>query len=708
MGTCVICGKQVDGKVCQSHEEDVLFEFEGDSVKELVTRRYYRGTVDGFADFGVFVDLAPGVTGLLHRSEIPSRLESLDWETGDEVFVQVTGIHDNGNVDLGWSIRQSPREFRHHLVQDPEGDHELDTDADSESSRPVIRRAGGGPGIEETNSTTQSDAGGVTSRSAGASTDDPTDQTDVTTDTETATETAESDRTETESTDSADEPADLERVPDPVPIESLRDREGDRITLEGVVTDINQTGGPTVFTLTDTSGTVDCAAFEAAGVRAYPDVEVDDVVELVGEVERRRGDLQVETEALTILEGERRETVLSEIEAAREERATPDEVTLITDDPTLDDQEPAILETATAIRRAVLAPRPVVIRHAATVDGYVAGAAIERAILPLVEEVHETDDAVYHYVDRQPLQDPYYDVGAATDDVVDMLEDADRHDEGHPLFVLVDAGGTAESADGFEFLDVYDADRVVIDGGDAEPEAVADTVTAMVTGETTSTVLASAVAATVNPDVTTELEHLPAVSFWGGAPDRYANVAADAGYDEDEIRELREATALAAFYHDRQSKRELITDLFWEGREDLAAYISDQFRAKVTSELDSARPHLDHYDTDSVDIAVLDAYAYTHRFDFPPADLVLDALHRERVEDGDGAVATVAVDEDTLIYRSTEPVNARDLAVTVSEEAPDAGIRARGTTDGRLRFLRGERDPVVAATVDALADRLEP
>ncbi|MFB6281863.1 MAG: S1 RNA-binding domain-containing protein, partial [Haloferacaceae archaeon] len=105
-----------------THEEDVWFEFRGSEPDQLTSGRYYKGTVDGFADFGVFVDLAPGVTGLLHRSELDQRLESLDWDPGDTVFVQVKNVRDNGNIDLAWSIRQSESEFRGARIDDPEGD----------------------------------------------------------------------------------------------------------------------------------------------------------------------------------------------------------------------------------------------------------------------------------------------------------------------------------------------------------------------------------------------------------------------------------------------------------------------------------------------------------------------------------------------------------------------------------------------------------
>ncbi|MDX1746685.1 MAG: S1 RNA-binding domain-containing protein, partial [Halobacteriales archaeon] len=116
MGTCLICGTSVDGYVCGSHEQDVFFEFQGNHSNQLSPDRFYRGEVDGVADFGVFVNLSNRVTGLLHQSELPKRLESYDWTAGDELFVLVKEIRDNGDVDLGWSIRQADREFRGHLI----------------------------------------------------------------------------------------------------------------------------------------------------------------------------------------------------------------------------------------------------------------------------------------------------------------------------------------------------------------------------------------------------------------------------------------------------------------------------------------------------------------------------------------------------------------------------------------------------------------
>jgi predicted RNA-binding protein with RPS1 domain len=136
MGSCIICDVPVDGgHVCDSHQEDVIFEFRGNNASQLIDNRFYEGTVDGYADFGVFIDLAPGVTGLLHRSELDRRLESLSWEPGDTVCIRVNNVRDNGNIDLGKSIRQSEREFRGKLILDGTEEKlssELDDDTDAE------------------------------------------------------------------------------------------------------------------------------------------------------------------------------------------------------------------------------------------------------------------------------------------------------------------------------------------------------------------------------------------------------------------------------------------------------------------------------------------------------------------------------------------------------------------------------------------------
>ncbi|WP_123537511.1 DHH family phosphoesterase [Halosimplex salinum] len=757
MGSCIICGKSVDGRICDLHEEDVVFEFRGNQPDQLTVDRYYRGTVDGYAEFGVFVDIGDSVTGLLHRSELDQRLESLEWESGDTVFVQVQQVRDNGNVDLGWSIRQSEREFRGTLVDDPDqGAPYLKEDEEDDSG----------------NEGAAADDGSAADVSDERSTDDTDDDSDVTT--RGGNETVDSESTDVQSARSTDEQsaestgeqsADAEPVerqpidtedsspaesattestaaaaeseagsgssddggaaatgaggsasavaeePSHVAIETLSDRVGETVRLEGVVESARQTSGPTVFEIRDETDSVECAAFKEAGVRAYPEIGADDVVRLDGEVRERRGELQVETEALVTLEGEDRDTVESRLDDAIRTQAEPEAVDPLVADEVVEGLADEVREVATVIRRAVLEERPVVVRHTATADGYVAGVALERATLPLVRDQHDQHDAVYHYFDRRPLEEGVYDMDDATKDATRMLEARERHDEKLPLFVFVAAGGTRESLDGFELLDLYGAGRALVDDIEVDPE-IEDAVGALVAPEganapdTTATTLAANVAAHVNDDVRADLQHLPAVSFWEDTPEGYADAASDAGYDADAAREVREAVALEAFYQSYEDKRELITDLLFgegDGPGGLAAHVSEQFRQKLEAEVETAEANLDTQTLDDTKVAVLDTDAFAHRYEFPPTHLLLDELHRRHRDD---VSAVIGVSDDELHIRSDHPIDVRDVAERAREWVPNAGLTAKSARDGKLEYIAGERSAVLDTVIDVVADEV--
>jgi len=721
MGSCIICGSSVDGHICDLHEEDVLFEFRGDHPNQLTTNRYYRGSVDGFAEFGVFVDIGDRVTGLLHRSELDRRLDSLDWEPGDAVFVKVKNVRDNGNIDLGWSIRQSEREFRGVLIDDPEFDHErlaeeVDDDSEGETGNGHSEQASRDEDETADQHAASEDSTGSAERGAavvgqdGASEETAADDESATVDgSATTDQTATADERASESPSGGAVVKERERAL--VTVGALADNEGDDVRLEGEIVNVRQTSGPTVFELRDETGTVDCAAFVEAGVRAYPEIVEEDIVRLDGDVRRRRGEIQVETETLVALKDEERQTVEDRMADALDDRARPAAVDVLAADPAVEALTDDLVDAATAIRRAVITDRPVIVRHSATADGYVAGVALERATLPLVEDEHRQADAQYHYFDRRPLEGGVYDMQDATKDVTNMLENRERHDEKLPLFVFVAAGGTRESLDGFELLDVYGAPRVVIDDAAAD-DVVVDAVDTIVSPSladapaTTATALSANVAAHVNEHVSDDLAHLPAVSFWDDTPSAYLDAAADAGYSPDAVAEIRDAVALEAYYQSYEDKRELITDLLFGDEEDdvtgLASNVAEQFREKLGTEVDTATANLESESVDDTTIAVLDTDAFTHRFDFPPSTILLDELFRQA---DDETNALVGVADDTLYVRAGEPVDVHDLADAVAEHAPEAGVRTRSAREQSIRFLSGERDAVIDATLAVVGER---
>jgi RecJ-like exonuclease len=715
MGNCIICGAPVDGQVCSTHEEDVAFEFEGDSPDELTPNRYYKGTVDGFADFGVFVDIGDSVTGLLHRSELDQRLDSLGWDAGDEVYVKVKSIRDNGDIDLGWSIRQSADEFRGTLVDTPRGDVRTEEgQADSGNAQPADAAAtpNGGSNAAAVKTAESDDESEDDSEQSGSdeqgATDDAVAEESATEESaaeESATEESATEESATED-ESNNEGGQLNRTS----IDTLDERVGDRVRLEGEVVGVRQTSGPTIFELRDESGVIECAAFEEAGVRAYPEIEIEDAVRLHGEVKLRREDLQVETETLVRLEGEEADAVQERLRTALDDAARPDDLDLLADNDAVAAVRDDVESAATAIRRAILEARPIVVRHSATADGYAGGAAIERAALPLIREEHSRQDAVYNYFQRRPIEGHIYDMDAATGDVTDMLEDRDRHGDQLPLVVLVDAGSTVESNDGYDLLDVYDVERVVVDAHRPDEE-IADSVDTFVNphvGEETVTTpaLAANVAAAVNPDVREELLHVPAVGYWESPPEAYVDLAAESGYDEEAVRQRREAIALEAYYQTYKDKRELIADLLFEEAKGLAGHVSGQFRTKLGTEVETAERNLTTREASGVSFAVLDTDAYTHRFDFPTTTLLVEELHRRQRDERGSPLVTLGVDEDEIHVRSTEDINAREIGQRAAERADEAGVSVVGGRDGHVEFLAGQRDHVLEAVVAAVATEL--
>jgi RecJ-like exonuclease len=734
MGSCIICGVDVDGggRICDPHQEDVVFDFRGNSPDQLVPDRFYRGVVDGYAEFGVFVDLAPGVTGLLHRSELDRRLDSLDWEPGDEVFVQVKGVRDNGNIDLAWSIRQADREFRGVLVQDGDTEHLPEADADDEETTDdatTDEEANRADATEDDEPNAEGDA----DESADADETEVVDETsdelggevdEIDEDAGAADEVAGDDATDsagdddaepvasetadTAADDETDEPDDLDDDRERVEIGTLSEAVGDAVRIDGEVVGVRQTGGPTVFEVRDETGVVDVAAFVEPGVRAYPDVEVGDAVRIDGEVESHRGDVQVESEALVLLEGEAAEAVRRRLAEALTDEARPEGLQPLAGDEAVAQLADGLLDAAEAVRRAVLESRPIVVRHPATADGYVAGAAVERAVLPLIRDEHAKSDAEYHYFTRRPLDDPVYGMDAATNDATRMLQDRDRHDEKLPLFLLVGTGSTVESADGIDLLSVYGVDAVVVDAEVADPEtreAVDTLVSPEIDGvdaDLSTGALVASLASAVNDEVRADLRHLPAVSYWDEAPDRYVDLAREAGYDVERVAELREAVALEAYYQSYQDKRELVADLLFEDGGNLAAHVSEQFREKLETEVETASANVVTEAVDGVEFDVLDTDGYTHRYDFPPTPLLLDDLHRRRAN-GE-AHATVGIGTDELYLRTSEAVSVRDVAERAAELAPAADVATAGLREGKIEFLSGERDAVEDAVVAAVAE----
>jgi len=227
---------------------------------------------------------------------------------------------------------------------------------------------------------------------------------------------------------------------------------GDEVTVEGEVVQAKQTGGPTIFAVADASGVVSCAAFEEAGVRAYPEVEVGDMVHVSGTVETRENALQLEVDSLKRLPEGRAAEARERFEAALDERAEPADVDPLVEWEAFEPIHDDLRELARLLRRTVLAGRPIRVRHHADGDGMCAAIPVQLALENFVCDVHEDPDAAQHLFKRLPSKAPYYEMEDVTRDLNFALEGRARHGQKLPFLLMLDNGSTEEDVPAYENL----------------------------------------------------------------------------------------------------------------------------------------------------------------------------------------------------------------------------------------------------------------
>jgi RecJ-like exonuclease len=125
--------------------------------------------------------------------------------------------------------------------------------------------------------------------------------------------------------------------------------------------------------------------------------------------------------------------------------------------------KPAIHELIELLKKAIDTKQPILLRHHADADGYTAGIALERALLPLISAKHRRERDAFYYYQRLPSLTPYYGYEDATKDIQTFLRNADQFEMKAPLILLLDFGSGAESLPAIQKVKIYGAHVAVVD-----------------------------------------------------------------------------------------------------------------------------------------------------------------------------------------------------------------------------------------------------
>ena len=509
---------------------------------------------------------------------------------------------------------------------------------------------------------------------------------------------------------------------------------GKTVRIVGEVIQIQQTSGPTIFTISDETGTTWAAAFDEPGIRVYPHIQIGHIVEVIGEVNQHTGKIQIESESIERLIGKEAAEARRLIDEAIDRRAEPERKDLLIESETLEKLRPKMVEAAKAIRRAIYDGRSILVRHHADADGICAGVAIEKAVLPLLRDLNPSTDAEWHYFKRAPSKAPFYELEDVVKDLSYALEDLERHGQKLPLLVLLDNGSTEEDILALMKAKIYDIEIVVVDhhypgevlDGRVDVDEYIDThVNPYLVGgdsQITAGALSVEIAKMINPEIAERILHLPGIAAVGDharseEAESYIELAAERGYDREDLERIAACIDFEAFYLRFMNGRGIIDTILGLGSLDKHKKLVDalyrEYERKVDTQLRAAIPNLKSTELpNGILLNVLDVEKYSHRFTFPAPGKTCGFVHDYMVQKHgeERPIITLAYGPDFGVIRATDAVNEKfgfnlnEIVCELAEEIPEAVIDGGGhECAGSLKYVEGLSKKVLGAFAEKIA-----
>jgi RecJ-like exonuclease len=511
---------------------------------------------------------------------------------------------------------------------------------------------------------------------------------------------------------------------DETTFDALDDHQGGSVRLTGEIVQVRQTAGPTIFQIRDETGVAPCAAFEEAGVRAYPEFAIGDLVTITGEAERHDGSVQVEVDSMDRCEDP--EAVRERLDEALDAAAEPHDVDPLVEWEAFEKLRGDLETVAKTLRRAVLDGRPIRMRHHADGDGMCASVPLQHALERYIESVHADPNAPRHHFRRLPSKAPFYEMEDVTRDLNYALEDEERHGQKLPLLLMLDNGSTEEDTPAYRTLAEYDIPIVVVDHHHPDPEAVEPLVAEHVNPylhdedyRITTGMMCVELARMIDPAVTDEVRHIPAVAGLcdrsrSEVMDEFIDLAAEEGYDEDDLDDVGEALDYAAFRLRYDDGTDLVDDVLnvdcedRERHEELVSFLASRAERDRDRQLDVALPHLEEETLDNgANLYRIDVENHAHRFTYPAPGKTTGAIHDYKVHEHDGdPVITIGYGPDFAVLRSDGVrLDIPEMVTQLTDEQPGAGVSGGGhLVVGSIKFVPGKREEVLDALVEKMGD----
>ncbi|MDO8564220.1 MAG: hypothetical protein Q7R87_04380 [Nanoarchaeota archaeon] len=485
--------------------------------------------------------------------------------------------------------------------------------------------------------------------------------------------------------------------------------------LNAMVNSVAQTAGPSLFSLTDGTGSLIAKAFEGAGVRAYPDIDEGDFVEVVFTMKEYNNMLEADVMKLHKLSGPAADKVRLHIQNLQRERAKPKDVQFLVKNKVLDKLKDRYLKAATEIRLAIIMNRPIIIRHHNDADGYSSGFALERAVLPLILEQHGNKKALATHYTRSPSATPFYEIEDSIKDTAHSLTGHARFAEKIPLTVIVDTGSGEESLLAIKQGRIHGIDFIVVDHHFFEKDVISDEVLVHINpflvgedgAKISAGMLCAELAKFINADA--HVEYIPAMAGYADMIDNkeimdsYLKIAEKEGYTKQLLHDIATVIDFVSTKLRFMEAREYVEVLFGEPmaqQKKLVGLLAPYIRGLEVQALEVAKSAVKKEKIGKTNMNLLFIEETFSRGIYPKPGKVNGMLHDFMQKEGESNLLSLGVLSDAVTMRASDEskFSVHEFIAYCKKNIPEAFVNGGGHKNaGAIRFVPSQREKVLEA-----------
>lgn len=502
---------------------------------------------------------------------------------------------------------------------------------------------------------------------------------------------------------------------------------GDSFSVYGMIDRVVQTGGPTIFYISDGTGTLALKAFEGAGVRSYPHIDVGDAVKAVLTVEEYNGELEGETNNIWKLTDNEKKELAEKIARIEKERARVAPIPFLVDGPILEKLKDRFVKAATEIRLAIIQNRPIIVRHHADADGYSSGYSLERAILPLIAKQHSTSvKAAWEFYTRAPCNAPMYELDDSIRDTAHSLANVAKFSNKMPLVIIVDTGSSKEDLLGIQQGKVHGEDFIVVDHHKSEEDVISDEVLVNINpflvGEDgtkySAGMLCTELARFINSDPNLNIIQIAAMAGIADRSDnpeviaKYVKLAETKGYNREMLVEIASVIDFVSSKLRFMEAREYIEVLFGEPmkkQKALVALLGPHIRKLEAKGLEIAKTAMKLEKYGDLTVAMIEIEKVYPRGFYPKTARAVSLMH-EYVQEKNKTdkVISLGILADAITIRATDGADFsfHELFDYLNKKIPEAFVEGGGHKNaGSIRFIPVKQPEVLELVKVFLKDK---